>query len=87
VNPTQGARGATLNVVIAGTNFASGAGASFSGKRITVNSTTFNTAGQVTANITIRMGAALGARDVTVTNPGGARGTLTNAFTVTARQR
>lgn len=86
VNPTQGARGATLNVVITGANFASGAGASFNGKGITVTSTTFNTAGQVTANITIDMGATLSVRNVTVTNPGGASATLANAFTVTPRK-
>jgi len=39
-------------------------------------------AAQITATLTIATGAALGARDVTVTNSGGASATLTGGFTV-----
>jgi hypothetical protein len=59
---------------------------SFGGSGITVTSTTVNSATQITANITIAPAAALGARNVSVTNappvvsPGTA--TLTGGFTV-----
>ncbi|MDZ7359144.1 MAG: T9SS type A sorting domain-containing protein [candidate division KSB1 bacterium] len=54
------------------------------GADITVNSTTVNSATQITANITIGANATLGARHVSVTNaaPGGGTATLTNGFTV-----
>ena len=92
INPTLLAQGAGspgpagLNVVITGTGFDATATASFSGAGITVNSTTFNSATQVTANISIAGAAALGPRDVSVTTSGGGggTGTLPNGFTVAA---
>ena len=63
-----------------------GPGRSFSGTGITVNSTTFVSATQVTASITIAAGAATGARTVTVTNPDGGAGTLTVTITGTGLQ-
>ena len=84
VNPSSGAQGQNLpSVIIAGSNFQSGATCSF-GTGITVNSCTFNSATQLTASITISSTAALGSRNVTVTNPGTQSGTLTNGFTVTS---
>jgi hypothetical protein len=83
VNPSSGAQGQSLsNVVISGSNFQSGATCSF-GAGITVNSCTFNSATQLTANITISSTAATGTRNVTVTNPDSQTATLTNGFTVT----
>ena len=83
---TSGGLGQTLNVTINGAEFTSGAGLSSNfGAGITVNSTTFVNATQLTANITISGGAALGARNVVVTNPDGQTGTLTSGFTVTNR--
>src|SRR5207244_880188 len=52
------------------------------GAGITVNSCTFNSATQLTANVTISSTATVGTRNVTVTNPDGQSSTLTNAFTV-----
>ncbi|MCX6009282.1 MAG: VCBS repeat-containing protein [Chloroflexi bacterium] len=82
VNPTSGVQGQTLAVTVTGTNFTGATAVSF-GAGITVNSFTVNSATQITANITIDAGAAPGARDVSVTTPGGT-GTLTGGFTVTA---
>jgi trimeric autotransporter adhesin len=55
---------------------------SFSGTGITVNSTSFVSSTQLTANITISAGAATGARNVTVTNPDAGTGTCSGCFTV-----
>ena len=83
-SPASRPRGSVnQNVTVTGTGFAAGAVASFSGGGITVNSTTFNSATQVTVNITIAAGAAVGARDVTVVNTDAGRGTGTGVFTVT----
>lgn len=81
--PNSGAQAATATVVIAGTGFQSGATSSF-GSGITVNSTTFNSSTQLTANISIALAAALGSRTVTVTNLDGQSGSAVGGFTVTA---
>ncbi|MDP2702380.1 MAG: S8 family serine peptidase, partial [Candidatus Rokubacteria bacterium] len=83
IAPTTALLGATLNVTITGTGFASGATSSF-GAGITVNNTTFVSSTQLTANITILANATPGARTVSVTNPSAGTGTLANAFTITA---
>jgi Bacterial Ig domain len=84
VNPSSGAQGQNLtSVIIAGSNFQSGATCSF-GAGITVNSCTFNSATQLTANISISASATTGTRNVTVTNPDTQSGALTNGFSVTA---
>jgi hypothetical protein len=83
VNPNSGAQGQSLpSVIITGSNFQSGATCGF-GAGITVNSCTFNSATQLTANLSISSTAAVGTRNVTVTNPDSQTGTLTNGFTVT----
>jgi hypothetical protein len=92
VSPASADQGASgLDVTIDGTgfeSFASGAAnnpvASFSGSGITVNSTSYVSSSEVTANISISPGASLGADDVTVTNPDGGSATDVNAFTVDA---
>src|SRR5437879_3388488 len=87
VNPNSGAQGQSLpSVVITGSNFQSGATCGF-GAGITVNSCAFNSATQLTANITISSTATVGTRNVTVTNPDNQTGTLTNGFSVTAPDR
>src|SRR5205085_1182395 len=84
VNPSSGALGQNISsVIISGTNFQTGATCGF-GPGITVNSCAFNSGTQFTANIAITASAALGARNVTVTNPDGQSATLTNAFSVNA---
>ena len=84
-SPPSRAQGASgLNVAVTGTNFAPGAVGSFSGTGITVNSTTFDRATQVTLNISVASGATIGGRNVTVTNPDGRFASCTGCFTVTA---
>jgi nitrogen fixation protein len=82
--PSNGDRLQTLDVVLTGTNFISGVSSVSFGTTIPVNSTTVNSATQITANITISANTPLGSRDVSVTNaaPGGGTATLTNGFTV-----
>jgi hypothetical protein len=85
VSPSSRGQGATSqSITITGTNFVSGAVASFSGTGITVNSTTFNSSTSLTANVGIATGAATGVRNVTVTNPDTGTGTCTSCFTVNA---
>jgi hypothetical protein len=83
IAPTTAPLGATLNVTITGTGFASGATSSF-GAGITVNNTTVVSSTQLTASITILSNATPGLRAVSVTNPSAGTGTLANAFTITA---
>ena len=79
LSPTSGTQGQTLDVALTGTNFASGATSDF-GSDITINSTTFNSATSLTANITISGSATTGARNVIVTSGGQTTGSQT--FTV-----
>jgi type II secretory pathway pseudopilin PulG len=84
INPTQRGRGLTnQNIVITGTGFVNGATSSFGGD-INVDSTAFNNATQLTAQIDIDGTDALGARDVVVTNPDGGRAVLSGGFSVVA---
>ena len=69
--PTSGNRLQTLSVILTGTGFISGTSTvSFSGAGVTVNTTTVDSATQITVNITIASTAATGTRTITVTNPG-----------------
>ncbi len=80
--PVSGQRGQTLNVTVTGSGFISGVSTVSFGPDIAVNSITVMSTTQMTANITISANAAIGGRDVTVTNafPGG--GTAKGAFAV-----
>lgn len=86
-----------VNVVITGTSgsgsgffdpgagFANRIGVSVSGTGVTVNSVTFTSPTQITLNVSVSTGAALGARTVTVTNPDGQVATsAAGIFTVAA---
>jgi subtilisin len=79
--PAVGTIATTLNVAISGANFQSGTTATF-GAGITVNSTTVSSATDLTVNITIAPTAALGSRDVSVSNPGGQTTTRPGGFKV-----
>jgi len=82
VSPNSGVQGETLSsVTITGTYFTGATSVSF-GSEITVNNFTVNSATQIMANIFISSGATPGARDVSVTTPGGTA-TKTSGFTVT----
>src|SRR5207245_5343646 len=70
VSPSSGAPGASLTVSVTGTNFQAGASASF-GAGVTVSSTTVVSSTQLSVAIAIASTAAMGPRDVTVTNPDG----------------
>src|SRR5438552_464323 len=74
----------TLDVVFNGTNYITGVTTVNFGANMTVNTVTVNSSIKITANITIGSGAAVGARNVSVTNPapGGGTASLTNAVTI-----
>jgi IPT/TIG domain-containing protein len=81
VAPAQGVRGTTVAVTLTGTNFLSGATTvAVSGSDVTVSDVSVASATSLTANFAIGSGAALGARDVTVSTVGGTSGAQT--FTV-----
>src|SRR5207245_995015 len=85
VTPTSRAQGTTnQNLTVVGTNFQVGVAVSFSGTGITVNSTTWNSATNLTVNVSIAPAAPTGARSATAVNPDVGTGTKTNAFTVNA---
>jgi len=86
-NPALKPQGFVGNVVLAGTNFATGidtplSNVSFSGTGITVNSITRNSASQLTVGVTVAGNAAATARAVTVTNPDFGTSTTPGVFTV-----
>ncbi len=87
-SPVAAVEGATNGpITINGTGFESGATASFSNPGITVNSTSFVSARQVTANISVSSTAAAGATNVTLSNPDGTSATGAGIFTVSATVR
>lgn len=83
IAPTSAVQGQALNVVITGSNFQAGATCSF-GADINVNSCAFDSPTQLTANVAIATNAALGLRDVTVSNPDGRQAVLLGSFEATA---
>jgi hypothetical protein len=70
-------------VVITGTNFVNGATVSFSTSGIAVNSVTWNSATQITVNITVSSTAITGACTITVVNPDSGQGSSSTVFTIT----
>ena len=71
VSPDQGIQRQTLSgVIITGTYLTEATSVSF-GSGIMVNTFTVDNSTQITANITISSNATPGARDVSVTTPGG----------------
>ncbi len=82
--PNTGGQGQTnLSVVLGGTNFAANPTCDF-GSGVEVNSCTFDSATQITAVLDILASAAIGTRNVTVTNADTQSATLPNGFTVAA---
>ena len=70
-SPSSGPQGQTLAVTILGLNTSFNAGSTVSfGSGISINSVAVNSGTSLTATISIAAGAALGARDVTVTTGG-----------------
>ncbi len=84
-SPSSRGQGATAqNVTVIGTNFVSGAVVTVSGSGVTVNSTTFVSATQLAANLTIASTATTGTRSITATNADGGAGSCTSCFSVNA---
>jgi hypothetical protein len=86
VSPTSGQRQTTLDVTLTGSGFMPGATTVSFGSRITVSDVSVASPTSLTARISIAADAALGARNVSVTNPGpgGGTATLAGGFTVLA---
>jgi len=84
IDPAAGNRLQTLDVVFTGDNYFGDATSVGFGDGIRVNSVTVNSLTELTASITIEVGAATGPRDVSVTNalPGGGTAVLEDRFTV-----
>jgi len=82
--PATGAQGQTnLNVILTGTNFLANPVCNF-GAGIDVNSCTFNSATQLTANLDVLASAAVGPRNIIVTDTDTQTATLANGFSVVA---
>lgn len=85
VSPTARGAGSTGSVLtITGTNFVSGAVATFSGGGITVTTSSVANATTMSATVDISSSSAEGSRDVTVTNPSTQYGIGVSKFNVTA---
>jgi len=82
--PNAAEQGRALTLTIAGTNFPTGAAALFSNAGITVNSTTVNSCGQLTLNVTVGNSATPGTSNMDVTDLDGVFGTGTGLFSVQA---
>ena len=81
VSPNTGARGTAVPVTLTGSNFTTtGSTVAVSGGGVTVSGVTAVDSAHITATFTFTNGAALGARNVTVTTPGGTSSPVT--FTV-----
>ncbi|KAF0134685.1 MAG: hypothetical protein FD145_516 [Candidatus Saganbacteria bacterium] len=85
ISPSSAAAGWTGDITITGTNFQGTTGTdkptvAISG--VTVNSVTYTSSTQITANITIPSTIVIGSKTVTVTNPD--TGKTTSSFSVTA---
>jgi hypothetical protein len=86
ISPTSIRRTSFLaTITINGTNFQSGARATFSGSGLTVWSTSVNSSTRITVTLLVSSSAATGARNVTVTNPDGGSVTRTGGLTITTR--
>ncbi|HBU69253.1 MAG TPA: hypothetical protein DEE98_02595 [Elusimicrobia bacterium] len=81
VAPTEANQGDTVSVTISGSKFTNGSSVAFSGTGVSATTTTIN-ANQIVADVTVAAGAAIGARNLTVTTSDGKIGTLAAAFTV-----
>lgn len=84
ITPSVGVQRGTVNLHITGNGFIDGVTSLSFGDHITINSLSVKPNTELNANITIGSGAALGPRNVTITNarPGGGTVTLTDAFRV-----
>jgi hypothetical protein len=84
ISPDQGSPGSSFTVTIGGSNLTGASAVTFSPSSGITVSNVQSTASQVTASISISSGATTGARQVSVTTPGGTSNVLT--FTVNQAQ-
>jgi hypothetical protein len=84
ISPATGVQGTAVAVTLTGTNLTGATAITLSGTGITVSNLTAVNSTTVTATFTIAASAGLGARNISVTTPGGTTNVLTGAFTVTA---
>ena len=82
ISPNNGAVNSAVPVTLTGSNFGSGANLNISGAGVTASNVTVVSPTQITAKLNIAAGAAVGARNVTVTMGMGTSGPA--VFTVTA---
>jgi FlgD Ig-like domain/Beta-propeller repeat/IPT/TIG domain len=83
ITPSIAAQGATnLAIVINGNNFVNGARVTFSESGITTKTVNFVSSNQLQATIDIDVTAAIGRRNVLVTNPDAQSGTGTGVFEI-----
>jgi hypothetical protein len=82
--PQNVQRGATADLVISGAGFRNGVSVAVSNPGVSVNGVTVQGCNQLTLNVSVSAGAALGAFDVTVTDPFGIVGSGTGVAGVTA---
>ena len=86
VDPTSRAQGVTAQTInISGHGFQPAATVKFSGTGVTIASTTVNSPTSITLSVAVGGSAAVGARDVTVTNPGPVTATCSGCFTINAK--
>ncbi len=83
-SPAAAEQGRTLDLVVTGTNFMTGASVQFGNAGIVVNSVTVTSCTQLTANVTVGASAATGATNVDVTNADHVYGSGAGLFTVQA---
>lgn len=84
VTPATGDQGASITLTIDGESYDTGSTVEISGTGITILATRRNSCSQLAIDIRIDVGAAVGARDVTVKNPDRSFGTRVAGFTVVA---
>lgn len=83
VSPIAASQGQTIgSFTVSGANFQAGSTIAFSGSGVTVSSYASRTATQIVASIVVAGNAALGARDVVVTNPDFKQAALIAGFNV-----
>jgi hypothetical protein len=85
VAPASRGQGADDQLSIEGAGFAPGADVSISGSGIIVNSTTFVSSSEVTADVSVDPAAATGPRDVSVLNNDGGAGSCSGCFAVNVK--
>jgi hypothetical protein len=77
ISMLEGVAGSTFSETLTGTNFYAGTTVAVGGTGVTVTGVSVTSATSLTANFVVDSSAAFGARNVTVTTPGGSSGSQT----------